>query len=117
MTGAVNILMYHSIGEGPAPLAIPVPTFRMQLDALAACGLRGVSLREYVRARSQPARSSMVVLTFDDGYRDFADVAAPEIVARGWSCTVFLPTDLIGSPTGWDADGSGRLRRLAKSAT
>jgi peptidoglycan/xylan/chitin deacetylase (PgdA/CDA1 family) len=111
VTGDVNILMYHSIAEGPGVIAIPPATFCMQLDVLAECGLRGVSLREYVRSRNVSSRPPMAVLTFDDGYRDFAAVVVPEIVARGWSCTVFLPTALIGDTKGWNADGAG-LRRL-----
>jgi peptidoglycan/xylan/chitin deacetylase (PgdA/CDA1 family) len=107
MKEAVNILMYHSIAEGPAPLAIPATTFRAQLDVVAECGLRGVSLSEYIRARHVRERSSMVVLTFDDGYKNFADIAVPEIRSRGWNCTVFLPTDLIGNDKGWNEDGRG----------
>lgn len=37
-----------------------------------------------------------VVLTFDDGYRDFYDSAWPILKLYGFPATVFLPTDFIG---------------------
>jgi peptidoglycan/xylan/chitin deacetylase (PgdA/CDA1 family) len=99
----VNILMYHSVGKGQGPLAIDVDTFRMQLDALAQAGLRAAALQDI----DQPG---VAVLTFDDGYRDFAEVAWPEIEKRGWSATVFLSSGLMG--TGSILDWQ-TVRRLA----
>lgn len=104
----VNILMYHSIANGRGPLVIPVDTFRGQLDALAQRGFRGVTLCHYVGLLDAGRPTDrIVVLTFDDGYGDFATAVVPELESRGWSCTVFLPTGLIGSPSGWDPDGQG----------
>ena len=37
-----------------------------------------------------------VVLTFDDGYRDFYTKAFPVLERYGFKATVFLPTDFIG---------------------
>src|SRR5262245_19716344 len=104
----VSILMYHSIAQGRGPLAISPETFRRQLDALAERGYRGIALCDYVALvdAGQPA-DRVVVLTFDDGYGDFIRVVAPEIDSRGWSCTVFVVTDLVGA-AGWDPDGNGR---------
>jgi peptidoglycan/xylan/chitin deacetylase (PgdA/CDA1 family) len=104
----VNILLYHSIANGRGPLAIPLDTFRDQLDALAERGFRGVTLRDYVSVLDAGRPTDrVVVLTFDDGYGDFATAVVPELESRGWSCTVFLPTGLIGSASGWDPDGHG----------
>jgi len=45
----------------------------------------------------QPSASTLrVVLTFDDGYRDFYTHAFPVLRQYGFSATVFLPTDFIG---------------------
>jgi peptidoglycan/xylan/chitin deacetylase (PgdA/CDA1 family) len=104
----LSILMYHSIAIGRDPLAIPPATFRMQLDVLAAAGFRGVSLREYMVARANHGDCRKIaVLTFDDGYQDFAEVVVPEIKSRGWNCTVFLCSELVGVAGGWDPDGGG----------
>ena len=105
----VRILMYHSIAQGRGPLAMPPGTFRRHLDALAERGYRGIALRDYLAMLDDGQRvDRAVVLTFDDGYRDFATVVAPEIIARGWSCTLFIATNLIGAASGWDPDGRGR---------
>lgn len=82
----MNILMYHSISSGPAPLCLNPECFRQQLRVLAEQGMRGVSL---AAGLERPA-PDVVVLTFDDGYRDLMAVVAPELAARGWSATVFL---------------------------
>ncbi len=41
----------------------------------------------------------MVVLTFDDGYRDFYTDAYPVLEKYGLSATVFLPTAFVGQTT------------------
>jgi peptidoglycan/xylan/chitin deacetylase (PgdA/CDA1 family) len=107
----VNILMFHSISEGRGPLAIDPGVLRMQLDTLAQAGFRCAALRDAIAtspATAAPNRDRLAVLTFDDGYRDFAEVAWPEIEKRGWGATVFLSSGLVGSPDGWDPDGRGR---------
>ena len=105
---SVSILMYHSIASGRGPLAISPAIFRGHLDALADRGFRGVALREYVALldAGQPI-DRLAVLTFDDGYRDFSNVVVPDLEARGWSCTLFVATGLIGLASGWDPDGHG----------
>ena len=44
------------------------------------------------------------VLTFDDAYQDFLDVAWPMLVDYGFPATVFVVTDRIGKTSDWDAD-------------
>jgi len=94
--------MFHSIGAGPGPLAITADIFRMQLDAIAEAGLRGVALRD-------ANADDVAALTFDDGYRDFAEIAWPEIERRGWGATVFLSSGLMGSAALLDWQEARRL--------
>jgi peptidoglycan/xylan/chitin deacetylase (PgdA/CDA1 family) len=109
---ATNILMYHSIGPGRGPLAIAPDTFQRQLDAIARRGLRAIALRELIAQWDAGRRDEQtIVLTFDDGYRNVADFAVPEIRSRGWSCTVFLATDLVGST--WNPDGTAARRIMS----
>jgi peptidoglycan/xylan/chitin deacetylase (PgdA/CDA1 family) len=89
----IPILMYHSVSdEGPGPIALPTASFREQLAVLVDSGARGISVSDYVAARrdNRALAPGAVVLTFDDGYRDFADVVFP-LLPDGWRCTVFLP--------------------------
>jgi peptidoglycan/xylan/chitin deacetylase (PgdA/CDA1 family) len=99
----LSILMYHSISEGPGPTCISPDTFGEQLEIIASCGYQVISLTEFVELyrdrRSFPARC--LVITFDDGFADFAEYAFPALKARGWPATVFLPAGLVGGSEDW----------------
>lgn len=43
-----------------------------------------------------------MLLTFDDGFRDFAEYAWPLLKRHGFSATVFLVADQIGKTNAWD---------------
>lgn len=106
----ISILMYHSIADGPGPLCIAPEVFRRQVAILADCGGAAVGLADYLAFRQGqldlPERA--VVMTFDDGYADFAATAFPELERRGWRCTVFVPAGWVGRSAGWMA---GEARR------
>jgi peptidoglycan/xylan/chitin deacetylase (PgdA/CDA1 family) len=110
----VPILMFHSIAaEGPGPVTLHPAVFREQLSVLADAGAQGITVSDYVastRAGRTLAKGT-VVLTFDDGYRDFADVAFPCLLSYGWRCSVFLPVAPIDAERPWDC-GDGHARRL-----
>lgn len=67
-------------------MCLSLHCFQEQMAALAEHGLHGVTLEEGLRSW----RENSVVLTFDDGYEDLAQVVAPELASRGWTATVFL---------------------------
>lgn len=107
---SLNILMYHSISEGEGPTCIRPDVFRHQMRTLQECGYQVVRLADvaaWLQSGAElPARS--IVLTFDDGFEDFATTAFPELHVRGWSATVFLPTAKVGGVADWDSYCSGR---------
>ena len=100
---AADILMYHSISTASGPTSISPAVFEAQMAELAASGAPVVSLDDLANARTGgtdlPPRA--VILTFDDGFQDFADAAWPIIQARNWPVTVFLPTGHVGRCEGW----------------
>ncbi len=101
-TGRVDILMYHSISDAPGPTSIAPQTFAAQVQALAESGLPVVSLDSLAEARADaPARS--VVITFDDGFVDFADTAWPILREHGFAPTVYLPSGCMGGGENWTA--------------
>src|SRR5205085_263883 len=52
--------------------------------------------------RRTPLPGHRVMITFDDGYADFVDHAAPLLRRHGFTAMVFLVSDRIGSTNEWD---------------
>lgn len=97
------VLAFHSISRDPGPTGIPPETFRMQLEALAASGFRSLTGAEFLNwhAGALPGRDRRVLITFDDGYGDFATAAFPLLQAHGFSAIVFVPTGKVGGQEDW----------------
>jgi peptidoglycan/xylan/chitin deacetylase (PgdA/CDA1 family) len=97
------ILCYHGITErfGPDPedrsaIAVDRELFLTQLRYIKR-HYRVIALCDYLVARqnSQPVPRHSVILTFDDGLRNFLTVAAPVLTELGLPATVFLVTDQV----------------------
>ncbi len=105
----VPVLTYHAVGEGPRPLFTPARVFESHLAAFAKAGLRTVPLSalvdSLVSGTAAPERS--VVLTFDDGYRSFAEEAWPRLQAHGFGAAVFLVSDHCGGDNLWPTQKPG----------
>jgi peptidoglycan/xylan/chitin deacetylase (PgdA/CDA1 family) len=104
----VPVLMYHRIAEGgPAGLAryrVSPLRFEAQLRLLRRRGFHSVGsaeLRWFIDAR-QPVPGRPVLITFDDGYRDFLDTAWPILRANDFTAELFMPTDAVGGTAKWD---------------
>ncbi len=99
----INILTYHSISHAPGPTSIPPETFAGHIDALAACGYQAVPLSTFAawRAGETALAPRTVVITFDDGFADFAEQAFPKLRERNWAATVFLPSGKLGGVEDW----------------
>jgi peptidoglycan/xylan/chitin deacetylase (PgdA/CDA1 family) len=97
------ILCYHGITErfGPDPedrsdVVVDRALFLAQL-AYIKRHYRVITLRDYLKARQsrQPLPRHSVILTFDDGQRNFLTVAAPVLKELSLPATVFLVTDHV----------------------
>jgi peptidoglycan/xylan/chitin deacetylase (PgdA/CDA1 family) len=84
-------------GYAPNRLLEITPEFLDEaLAAVRALGFEIVSLDEaVVRVKAGAAGAPFAALTFDDGYRDTRDFAAPVLERHGAPFTVFLATGLI----------------------
>ena len=99
--GAV-ILMYHSVAGDDAgrwldPRSrVCAERFEAQMRYLAR-RRHVVSMTELVEAIEADGelQAGTVALTFDDGYRDNADVASPILAKHGLPWTLYLPTGYI----------------------
>jgi peptidoglycan/xylan/chitin deacetylase (PgdA/CDA1 family) len=102
----LRVLMYHRVVEpndgidgNPSVISATPSTFDRQMRHLAK-HYRVVSAEEVLGAvrdgRSLPERA--VLITFDDGYRDFGEVAWPILKRHRFSATLFVATAYPGHP-------------------
>lgn len=92
----VPILMYHHVGENANWLYIDPKTFAGQMDYLVGKGYATLTLPEVASGlASGQLPAKVVVLTFDDGYRDFFTQAYPVLRQHNLKATVFLITQLM----------------------
>jgi peptidoglycan/xylan/chitin deacetylase (PgdA/CDA1 family) len=100
------VLMYHSISPStqPDPHRVRVAPARLDrhLRLLSRLGLRGVGLAELLAARDEGRGSGLVGLTFDDGYADFLQHAAPVLARHGMTGTVYVVAGRLGGTNTWD---------------
>lgn len=101
MVSLVPILLYHSITDTPpswiAPFAITPAAFASHLDAVVASGRQPLTVSQYTDglrgAASLPPRP--VLITFDDGFADFASSALPALAARQLPSTLYVTTGAL----------------------
>jgi peptidoglycan/xylan/chitin deacetylase (PgdA/CDA1 family) len=100
------VLTYHRVDDPSAsPLLYPglisaqPAEFEEQMGFLAS-QCRPISLTDLRAARRGEARLEprSVLVTFDDGYRDFAEHAWPILKRQGIPVTLFVPTAYPGDP-------------------
>ena len=102
----VPILLYHSISEAPSaalrPFTVTPEAFRRQLAVVAESGVTVLTVFELVErlgSPSLPARPA--VITFDDGFADFAEHALPALQEHGLAASLYVTTGYLdGSPDG-----------------
>ncbi len=99
------ILTYHSLDASGSVLSVSPEGFERQMRALSESGALVVRLRDL---GSSPAPA--VALTFDDGFENFAQVAAPALARFGFPATVFLVTEHCGGSNDWPGQWPGAPR-------
>lgn len=103
------ILLYHQVSEvrpeqDPYGLASTPAQFAEQMAYLHDNHYTCLRLVDYARAYrdGQPIPPKTFVITFDDGYRDNYEIAWPIMKKYGFTATIFLVADQIGSVTNWE---------------
>ena len=99
----IPILMYHSIQEGTSDrrpyydINTSPARFAQQMKFLRENGYRAVHLEEARKLLGQQGvwDSRYVVITFDDGYRDFLTAACPIMAEFNHTAVLFIPSGLI----------------------
>ena len=98
------LLYYHRVAPGADPDTGPVPeVFDRQMALLKSLGFRGVTFREALTAPAEQS-AGMIGITFDDGYLDNYEWAAPILEKYGFRGTIFCVTARLGEKTAWADD-------------
>jgi peptidoglycan/xylan/chitin deacetylase (PgdA/CDA1 family) len=94
----VNAIAFHDLGPVSRELTVPEDAFREQLNFLKSSGYRSVSLQEFgdMIEGKTPLDVKSLLITFDDGYADNLQVAAPVLQASGFGATVFVMSEHLG---------------------
>ena len=88
--GDLTILLYHRVGAGEREIDLPLRVFEAQMELLRA--RHGpVPLDDALADRD----GRRVVVTFDDGYRDFHDYVLPVLIRMRIPALLYLATGLV----------------------
>lgn len=109
MKNRAIILMYHKIGTPPKNirlwgLYVSKFNFHFQMWYLKNFGFNVISLNELINIIKNNLKLPpyTVVITFDDGFKDFYQNAYPILKKYNLPATVFLVTDLIDQEANWE---------------
>ena len=122
LTQGTAILMYHAIGRADEPgsrFVVPARELERQLRRLRRLRRPIIGLAELVRYR-QSGRlppAGAVVVTFDDGFADNVELAAPLLRRFGVPATLFVVSDRVGAAADWDGAAELASRPLADWAS
>jgi len=102
------VLMYHHIQDptGQTSPSVSPEFFTSQMEYLQTKGYTTVSTDQLINFfnSNTPLPAKPVMITFDDGYDNFANTAVPILNQFGYKATMFLSTGLVGNPNylTWD---------------
>lgn len=102
---ALTVVMFHrTLDPADGRWLSCDPDYTIERDTFASClaffgrHYNVVSLRDVLRARrgEAPLPRRALLVTFDDGWRDNADYALPELVSAGFPALMFVVADAVG---------------------
>jgi peptidoglycan/xylan/chitin deacetylase (PgdA/CDA1 family) len=97
----LRVLMYHKVNDVEGNrMSMPTALFDEQMAQLNELGYSVVDLDAVLAhyADGAPLPDASVLITFDDGYRDNLEHAAPILVKYGYPAVQFVPLGYIGDP-------------------
>jgi len=102
-SGVVPILTYHSLDDSGAVTSVAPRDFREHMHILAQRGFTGISLSTLLD--SWDGRGTLpprpVVITFDDGFANVLEHAAPLLSELGFRATIFVVSGRCGQTNDW----------------
>ena len=105
----VPILTYHSIDDSGSIISTSPGKFRSQMQHLKNTSSNVISLNDIVNylRHNQPFPPKSIALTFDDGFRNFYQIAYPILREFGFGATVFLVPEHCGKNNQWAGQPRG----------
>ena len=102
MTSLRAVLTYHSLDDSGSPISVEPASFAAHARWLASSSVRVVALETLVReVRGGDDAGDAVALTFDDGFANFGEHAAPLLTELGLPATVFVVSAHAGRTNAW----------------
>jgi peptidoglycan/xylan/chitin deacetylase (PgdA/CDA1 family) len=93
------ILMYHSIDTSGSTVSCHPDAFDRHVRWLSSGRVEVTSIEGLL---ALPSSMDAVAITFDDGFVNFRDIAAPRLLANGLTSTVFVVAEQAGQTNAWD---------------
>jgi peptidoglycan/xylan/chitin deacetylase (PgdA/CDA1 family) len=96
---SLRVLMYHKVNDLPNNrMSMPVSHFDEQMAELGELGYTVVDLDAVLGhyVGRHPLPEGAVLITFDDGYRDNLENAAPVLKKHGYPAVQFVPIAYVG---------------------
>lgn len=106
----VPILTYHSIDDSGSVISISPDKFRSQMYYLRDKNFNIIPLKDVVAClrRNLPLPPRSIAITFDDGFKNFYEVAYPVLKDCGFTAMVFLVPGHCGKNNKWE----GQSKRI-----
>ena len=103
----VVILIFHRVGARTRlDVDMPVAQFEAQIQELAATGrVRRLDEALDALALDTPPAADPIVVTFDDGTADFADLALPILARYSVPATLYVATQFVDEGREFPAEG------------
>jgi peptidoglycan/xylan/chitin deacetylase (PgdA/CDA1 family) len=101
MSDPCAIFTYHSLDSTGSVISIRPDDFRRQMETLAASATRVVPLAQILD------HPGAVAITFDDGFANFAEHAAPVLERLSLPATVFVISGYCGGRNNWPSQPAG----------
>ena len=96
---SLRVLMYHKVNDlAGNRMSMPVSLFDEQMAELRELGYTVVDLDAVLAhyVDGAPLPPGAVLITFDDGYRDNLENAAPVLHRHGYAAVQFVPLAYVG---------------------
>ncbi len=110
----IPTLNYHHVhDEIDGYFRISPSNFRSQMEMLLSEGYKPIHADAIIKLNNESLlENKYVVITFDDGYKDFLVHALPILQDLNIKSTIFIITDHIGGWNKWDTSAPSRYTHL-----